>query len=332
MSKNERELKLARIGMEEIMKAMPPAYAKLFIRARRDLAELRLKNDKQIIKIWTEAAEEISKEMRKLGDGYRKEYLRSLLLDILKILNAEYRDLMKQDISEAIKIQYMFQKDIIASIAKEADVANIGPAKLAQVYTGLARETTEAFLARKVNGISLSTRIWRNNQAVMAQVIKAATSGHLSAYDMGLMLEKYMKKDRDSLNVRESQALMEAFDGRLPKDLKYDSFRLARTEISNAFAEGTYSAGAKNPFYLGIDWRLSGRHDPKLKCVCPQLVGFHPKGSEPPIPHPQCMCQQLPRIKSMDTAVDEMIAWVNNPSSNRKLEDWYQNIYLKHIA
>lgn len=326
-----RKHNYAALGLKDIYAILPPEYRALYVQTRKDMANLRLKNDAAIIKIWTTAAEDISKELRKLDKGsLRAEHLRGVQLDILKELNSSYRDLMHTDLGAAIRLQYDFNSDILASHARHAQISKIGPAGLSAMASGLAKETTEAFLLRKINGVSLSSRIWNNNQRVMGHIIRATTAGHVNAITLARSLEKYMIHGSNSLTVGESKTLMEAFSGRLPKDLKYDAFRLARTEITNAFAEGTYSAGAKNPFYLGINWALSGRHDPKLKCVCPGLVGFHPKGEEPPIPHPNCLCTQLPEVKNSSAAVDDLIGWVNNPGTNQHLEDWYQNTYLPY--
>lgn len=325
----ERQLKLSALGLQDVLEFMPQPYADLFINVKREMADLRVRNDKAILDMWTEAAEQISVEL-KGAKGLRKEQLKGNLLDLLLQLNTKYSTLLTQDIMSIYTLVFGFQSNIIWSILSGAGFLQLGPVQFANIYTGMAQTTAEAFLARKTKGVPLSKRIWQANQGPMNTIIDAAMSGNLSAYDIAPALEKYLINGSNSLAVGESQALMKAFDGRLPKDMKYNAFRTARTEISNAFAHSVYESGARNPFYDGIIWRLSNRHDEKLKCQCKQLVGFHEKGKEPPLPHPNCMCQQLPQMDDMDAAIDEAIGWVNDPKSNPKLETWYsKNIVNK---
>lgn len=327
---NERHLKYARLSMEDIRKTMPPEYAKVMIQARKELANLRVSNDKAIIALWEDAAVEVSKKIRK-SNGLKKQHLRNVLLDILRELNKAYRDLMKTDLSEAIKLQYDFNRDIMWQITKSQPSVEklISKAGLSHVYSGLADEAAKAFLARKTAGLTLSQRIWRNNQQAYSIILKLATTGDLSSYEMARALEKYLTKDASALTVGESKILMERFKGTLPKDIKYAAFRLARTEITNAFAQSTYSAGGKNPFYKGIEWRLSTAHRSSIQCACPGLVGFHAKGNEPDVPHPNCMCSQIPVLDEMKAATERAIRWVNDPSTDGDMERWYQNVYLK---
>ena len=78
----------------------------------------------------------------------------------------------------------------------------------------------------------------------------------------------------------------------------YAARRLARTETTRAFGQGTIEAAKRARFVTKIGWRTSGRHDPKIDhgvCAANQQRGPYAPDDVPRYPaHPNCRCVLLP--------------------------------------
>ena len=129
--------------------------------------------------------------------------------------------------------------------------------------------------------------------------------------------------------------MMARIGKRVPKDLCYEAFRLARSEMSMAFMEGTYSSGRVNPAYKGVRWLLSSSHP--LPDVCDDLAsadlyglgpGGYPAGDEPPYPHANCLCTVAPLVEDTKEFVERLKKWRDDPASQPELEKWYNEVYL----
>jgi len=89
--------------------------------------------------------------------------------------------------------------------------------------------------------------------------------------------------------------MMKRMKGRVPGNISYEALRLARTEMTAAFGEGTIAAARVSPSYIGMKWVLSHSHP--MVDMCDTLAehdeglgrGVYSPGNEPPMPaHPNC--------------------------------------------
>jgi len=126
---------------------------------------------------------------------------------------------------------------------------------------------------------------------------------------------------------------------RIPEDMCYEALRLARTEMTAAFGEGTVSAARVSPSYIGMKWVLSHSHP--VVDICDTLSahdeglgrGVYSPGNEPPFPaHPNCLCALVPVHEDPEKFVQRLKKWINDPSSDQKLEKWYNNIYQEKLG
>ena len=133
--------------------------------------------------------------------------------------------------------------------------------------------------------------------------------------------------------------MMKRMAGRVPGDLCYEALRLARTEMTAAFGEGTIAAARVSPSYIGMKWVLSKSHP--LTDICDDLAahdeglgrGVYSPGDEPPMPaHPNCICTLVPVHEEPEKFVERLKKWKENPASEPKLEDWYKNIYRQEVS
>lgn len=190
---------------------------------------------------------------------------------------------------------------------------------------------------------SLSERIWKLTNEFgqnIDYIIKRAMEEKKTAYELAKDLEEFVKPESRRLwdwgkvypNMRNVQ-------------IDYNAQRLARTVITHGFREAQYQAAKKNPFVEAIHWELSPQHYERQvkkwgEDICDEYAR-HDEGlgkgnfkiDEAPIGHPQCLCSTWPVIvKSIDDIVAELKEWVRNPEGNKKLNDWYENVYKKEIA
>lgn len=56
--------------------------------------------------------------------------------------------------------------------------------------------------------------------------------------------------------------------------------------------------------------------------------GGYPAGDEPPYPHAQCLCTVGPIAENTQEFVERLKKWRDDPSSEPKLEEWYNEVYL----
>src|SRR5690606_5467143 len=147
------------------------------------------------------------------------------------------------------------------------------------------------------------------------------------------MIQRYVREGAMTLTKRYPN-MMKRMKGRIPGNISYEALRLARTEMSAAFGEGTIAASRVAPSYIGMKWVLSGSHP--VPDICDTLStydsglgpGVYPPGDEPPYPaHPNCLCALVPVHEEPEKFVEKLKRWVENPESEPELEQWYQNIY-----
>jgi len=189
------------------------------------------------------------------------------------------------------------------------------------------RKAVEALYARTwSDGLNISDRIWkiRNHTGEnLVDFIRLSQAEGRSAVDIARDLDQYIKGGKQYISPEL------AAQKNFPKNLDYRALRLARTEYTQSFMEGVYASGQVSPSYHGIKWLLSDAHpEPD---VCDPMAGkIYKQGEEPAIPHPQCMCHQVPvHNETLDQFTNRVKEWRNNPGSQPELEDWYQNVYQR---
>lgn len=100
--------------------------------------------------------------------------------------------------------------------------------------------------------------------------------------------------------------------------VSFAAFRLARTELNNAFHTVAVDR-ADEPWSPGMEWHLSGSHPPgppgkPEKCETYARVdnglgiGVFPRGHVPRKPHPQCLCYVTQQVVGEDEFIDRLLA------------------------
>lgn len=142
-----------------------------------------------------------------------------------------------------------------------------------------AAQAVEDIISRKMNGFTLSQRIYRNGQRgtkAVGHIVDKALAQGLSARQLAAQVKGHYKPN-------------------VPGGSSYAAMRLARTEINNAHHDTTIRMAQEKPWVQGFKWNLSGSH--VVPDECNEYAahdeglgqGVFKKGNVPSKPHPQCV-------------------------------------------
>jgi len=326
--------------IDEIKKASSD-YQKWALAARKQYINLRLRQDKEIANLYIRSADRIAKELQQIGTTtvsgkIRKKYFKELE----KSLRAE-AELIQNGLTEAF-VDYInssakagvgYTRGVVLNLFDQAGLKTSGIRKL---FSRVNKQAVEATWARTKNGLYLSDRIWEQSEkyrTIMRDLIQESVAIGQDAVTTARMIQQYVREGAMTL-TKKYPNMMKRMKGRIPGNISYEALRLARTEMSAAFGEGTIAASRVAPSYIGMKWVLSGSHP--VPDMCDTLStydsglgpGVYPPGDEPPYPaHPNCLCALIPIHQEPEEFVAKLKNWLEDPENEPELEQWYQNIY-----
>lgn len=322
------------------------AYRKWALEARKKYIELRLRQDPEIRGLYIRAADRVAKELRHLALKTPSSYLRKRQLEELEAalrmeaerLGGNFAKAMENYIEEAVNAGAGYSQAVMMDLFKKAGIDTTG---LRALFATVNRQAVEACWARTKKGLFLSDRIWEQGEKfrnTMRDIIQEAVATGQDAVKTARMLQQYVRQGAMTL-ARDYPNMMKRMAGRVPGDLCYEALRLARTEMTAAFGEGTIAAARVSPSYIGMKWVLSHNHP--VVDICDTLAehdeglgrGVYSPGNEPPLPaHPNCICTLVPVHEEPEKFVERLKKWRDDPSSDQELEKWYNDIYLEKAS
>lgn len=276
------------------------AYRRWALEARQEYINLRLRQDVEIRALYIRAADNIAKKLRRIkittpsGIVYKnhlEEMERSLRMEADR-LTASYQRRMEGYIKEAVSAGAGYSKAITSDLFKRA---GLGAEGVTRLFAGVNTQAVEACWARTKKGLYLSDRIWQQGEKLrvnMSNIIQESVAMGQDVVTTARMLQQYVRKGKKTIAAQYPN-MMKRMAGRVPGDLSYEALRLARTEMTAAFGEGTIAAAQVSPSYLGMKWILSNSHP--LADICDELAahdeglgkGVYSPGNEPLYPgHP----------------------------------------------
>jgi len=337
--------RLAKLTLAEIREAMNPEFYDYMVGARKRFVQTRLHQETQIMQLYKEAGEWIAKELRSTGPGKLKRAQLEMLRISLKQEAARLetglatiiKTNMKASVDAATELSRLVAHDLLLGVKDEL---GIDLTQVDQAYIRVNTAAVQALWARTLkDGLKLSQRIWNitnKNKEVIENIIADAIVRGQDAFQTARELRGYLNGDGTISRALVRRAKEAEKRYYVPKDVRFEALRLARSETTFAFAEGTYLGGRVNPGYLGIRWVLSTGHP--MPDMCDDFAqgtdgkGFWPKGDEPPVPHPQCLCIQVPQYEDPLEFAERARAWYKDPAADPELENWYKNFYLRGAA
>ena len=318
------------------------AFARYILEARSEFLTLRLRQEPAIRQVYVDAAANVAKDLARLAPGasdLTRNHLRALEKSLTREAEGIQRALearLSGDLPQAVGLGARALQTHMTS-ALQAAGAGLDAARVQRAFGSVNTAAVEAIWARTRNGMKLSDRIWQTSENArdnIRSIILDGVARGRDAVKVARDLEQYVKNGAATM-AGDYPGMMARIGKRVPKDITYEALRLARTEMSMAFLEGTYAAGRTNPAYKGVRWLLSSSHP--LPDICDDLAaadlyglgpGGYPAGDEPPLPHPQCLCYVAPLAEDTQEFVERLKKWMDDPSSQPELETWYNQVYV----
>ena len=158
-------------------------------------------------------------------------------------------------------------------------------------------EALQAFQQRKERGMNLSDKLWDQSQAYREELqdtISAAIERGTDAITLSKQISKYlsdfpaMQRDYKEKYGKASKV----------QNCEYRSIRLARSEINMAYRSAEQQRWRQLDFVVGYEIKMSGSHP--VHDVCDELAGKYPKDFVWNGWHPNCMCYEIPILKTED--------------------------------
>lgn len=322
------------------------AYCRWALEARKKYIELRLRQDPEIRGLYIRSADRVARELRRLALKTPSSYLRKRQLEELQAaLRAEAERLsgnltkaLEEYIEQAVDVGAGYSQAVTIDLLKKAALDTAG---LRTMFATVNRQAVEACWARTKKGLFLSDRIWEqgeNFRNTMRDIIQESVAIGQDAVKTARMLQQYVRQGAMTF-ARDYPEMMKRMKGRIPGNISYEALRLARTEMTAAFGEGTIAAARVSPSYIGMKWVLSHNHP--VVDMCDTLAehdeglgrGVYSPGNEPPYPaHPNCLCALVPIHEEPEKFVERLKKWRDDPTSDQELEKWYNNIYQEKAA
>lgn len=192
-----------------------------------------------------------------------------------------------------------------------------------------------------VRSYRLSDAVWQAGDATRQQVnevVRLGIAQGRGAVDIARDLEQYL------LPRIGKQRTFNPYGVRYMghEGAAHAAMRIARTEISRAFNQATYTSALHNPWVDKVAWVLSLAH-PKID-ICDDLAGVYPiRAARIPPAHPYCICrtesvvadsaQDIQAIAAdiratMQSAREELLAPVMTPLQRN---DFVASLIQRHL-
>lgn len=273
-----------------------------FTQAEKRRVQLTTKQQKQIQKLYQNAAKEVARQAKKApktaSDVLRKQYLEQLKKQLDKELNkigielnSTVRTNMKIMSEAVVKDNLSFLKEV--NLYVKGDFSYVPDDIVRAVASGQLYE----------GNWSLSRAIWKNirkTQKDIQEVIAQGIAQNKSAYDIAKDLEKYVDpsalKDWDWSKVYPGTA----------RKVDYNAQRLARTMVSHAYQQSFVRTTQKNPFVTKYKWVSSGGS--RMCEICSSRDGVEYLKTDLPPDHPNGMCTFVAVIEDSMTDIADRIA------------------------
>lgn len=160
-----------------------------------------------------------------------------------------------------------------------------------------ARAGIEAVLAKAANDIPLASSVYRTQALATGLVHKRVNNGLL----LGHSAQRIAKDVRDLVKPD------------VAGGVSYAAFRLARTELNNAYKTSQETRYKDEPWTKGMQWHLSGSHPAPDECNLYAEADDHGLGpgvypfGERPHSHPNCLCYLTPVQVDEDEFIESFL-------------------------
>lgn len=236
--------------------------------------------DSEMRQILRAASDEAARVTARLGE----DSLRAVQINLAKV-NAEAwagvgsatRVGIGDGVYSATEYQALFDEQLFAA-------AGVSSSYWRASQLATAQQGAESLIARKVNGITLSDRVWRDSVASRRGLNDTINAGLLlgqSPAEIARNVKGYLRPD-------------------VPGGASSAAMRLGRSEVLNAYHTTAISNYQKSPWVNRVIWNLSGSHPRPDQCNDYADQETYLPTEVPDKPHPNCLCYITPEVMPLD--------------------------------
>lgn len=307
-------------------------YQKRVLETRKLFLNLVKGTEKNIIKVYSNAAKELEEKLKTVKGGSLEErYLSSMKKELdsyVKLLRKE----LKKELEKSVKDSASLASNIQSSFFDAILETNIS-SSFKKMFSTIADEAVKQMIAAEYykDGKTLDTRLWnltKKNAEDIENLITINIAKGSNSRELAKLVNKYINPNR----ILKQNYVVKGMD----RNISYQATRLARTSLKHAFDESYRRTAAANPFNKGIKWNLSpSHHDRQVKKwgkdICDVYatqndynlgVGVFP-ADKLPISHPNCLCNLTTETTDLKDARKELADWVKG-GKNEKLDAWME--------
>lgn len=256
--------------------------------------ETQALTDQEIRRIMSDAANLAEKELAAMGSGVGRD-VRQAQLAVAQTTQNAWRSVGDASFVGIGDAADAAGESLAYLNGLAFDSVGINQAYWREAMLQQAREGVEAIRSRKVNGIGLSDRVYKN---------RAITQGHVDR-----MINAGLANGTSARSIANS--VKDFIHPGTPGGAGYAAMRLGRSEVNNAYHTTSMRLYQDQPWIEGVKWSLSRSHSHADQCN--EYAGnshfrggdagvFKPE-SVPDKPHPQCFCYISPVTISDDELI-----------------------------
>lgn len=293
-------------------------YAKYIENNRLDFIKLTDLQNKELARLYIEAAANIKAQAESIIDKTGLSYaqakirIKSLLLEAGRLSDG-FKGILDKSLIDTANLSTEVNKIILGkygkSLANEGVKVNFG-----RILFKVPDNAVKAVCNRIWNdGLKLSDRLWLTDRRTKQEIERIVMQNIVSG---GSASNKATLSALDNLlNPEYTPAKLTSLHGR---QVGYESSRLLRTSTMEAFNEGARMSDLANPGVSGSTWQADA--DACDECLAndgqnTDDVGF------PPL-HPNCRCDTLAKVESIEDFTNRWLEFMDNPNSQPDLGDW----------
>lgn len=296
---------------------------------RQTTSQLTKDQQEAVLKAYTDAgsrlAEKISKARNAMEKVMYRDYAYELHEQIVRIqtkyTQAAALNPLQQEVLVTLKL-----------LGEEGATETEYGIKLSKIANIYSEKAVEGIIRGEIykDGRGLSERIWRNSSMAannIQDIVAEGMASGMSAADMAELLEAHVNGGaRRIWGAEKIEQKLGKVYAKKYANIEYNAFRLARTTISHSATSGMREAANVNPLFTHLQWHSV--HAPGRTCdICKQLDGNIYTVENCPFDHPNGLCYQTHYFnQSMDEMALRIRGWVDNPSSDAELEQWWNGI------
>lgn len=307
-------------------------YRKKVLEARKQILQLTLDQEKQIIEIYSKQALKLIDEILEMPESRTRTHK----IDTARIINEYTKELYEQlndNILKNIWESSYIQRKVILNFVDNVAPNRVIQEGLKRSITNISDNTVRTFIAGGYyeDGKTLSKRLWqytKQNGEDIDTIIKMNISGGANVRTLASELEKYVNPKNRVVSTNFKAGLNSY-------KISYNAQRLARTSITHAATETQIQNSKANPFSLGLKWNLSASHGSRMhghQDECDRYAtadsyglgrGIFP-ADKYPLEHPNGLCYATEEVDE-EKAIKDIKAWAGGDLENKHMDEWFNN-------